>query len=77
MVPAEQYLDCRGLACPVPIVRVSRAMKTLVPGQTLRIEASDAAFPADLDAWLMGRPDKLLKLETIGGFQVALLQKCE
>ncbi len=50
-------------------------MKTLVPGQTLLIEASDAAFPADLEAWLIGRPDKLLSLECRDGFHAAVLEK--
>jgi len=76
MVPTEEYLDCRGLACPVPIVRISRAMKALAPGQTLRIEASDAAFAADLDAWLSGRPDQLLSLENNNGLQLAVIRKC-
>lgn len=64
------------MACPVPIVRVSRAMKALTPGQTLRVEASDDAFSADLEAWLMGRPDKLLSLEHKHGLQCAVIQKC-
>ena len=77
MVPAQEYLNCRGMACPVPIVRVSRAMKALSPGQTLRVEASDDAFPADLEAWLLGRADKLLSLESKDGLQCAVIQKCE
>ena len=75
MVSSEEYLDCRNLACPVPIIRISRAMKALSPGQTLRVEASDAAFPADLEAWLMGRSDKLLTLQAVDGIQIAVLQK--
>lgn len=64
------------MACPVPIVRVSRAMKALTPGQTLRVEASDDAFSADLEAWLTRRPDKLLSLEHKDGLQCAVIQKC-
>lgn len=74
-VAYNEYLDCRGMACPMPIVRVSRAMKLLAPGQTLRVEASDAAFPADLEAWLSMRSDKLLALEVDGDQQMAVIQK--
>lgn len=78
MQPAtDQYLDCRGLSCPVPIVRISRAIKTMAPGQTLKVHARDAAFPADLDAWLSTRSDKLISLDVEGGEQCAVIQKCE
>ena len=71
------FLDCRGLACPVPIVRISRAMKSLVPGQTLHVQANDDAFVSDLDAWLHGRADKLISLEVNDDCQAAVIQKSE
>jgi len=49
---ATSELDCRGLSCPMPIVKVSRAIKPLASGETLTIIASDAAFRADLEAWV-------------------------
>lgn len=49
---ATLHIDCRGLSCPMPIVRVSRAIKPLAAGDTLTIAASDAAFRADLEAWV-------------------------
>lgn len=73
--PTEEYLDCTGLACPLPIVRISRAMKAMSPGMLLRIDASDAAFPADLEAWISGRTDTLVSLEIRGERQSAVIQK--
>lgn len=49
---ATMNIDCRGLSCPMPIVRISRAMKQLASGDTLTISATDAAFRADLEAWV-------------------------
>jgi tRNA 2-thiouridine synthesizing protein A len=72
----EQHLDCVGMACPVPIVRISRAMKAMAVGQRLRIAASDEAFPADLEAWLQGRADRLISLETANGNYMAVIEKC-
>jgi len=43
-------LDCRGLNCPMPIVKISRAMKGLVPGDMLTVMASDPSFGADIEA---------------------------
>lgn len=76
-VVIDQYLDCRTLACPLPIVRISRAIKAMQPGQVLQVQAADPAFPADLDAWLSTRSDTLLSLETIEGEQCALIQKSD
>ncbi len=48
----SEHLDCRGLKCPMPIVKISKAMKRLAPGERISIESDDPAFRADLDAWV-------------------------
>lgn len=45
-------LDCTGMNCPMPIVRLSQAMRALESGTKLVIEADDPAFRADLEAWV-------------------------
>lgn len=47
----DRVLDCKGLLCPIPIVRLSKAMKELQPGQTLRLEATDPGAMPDVAAW--------------------------
>lgn len=44
-------LDCRQLNCPMPIVQIALAIKTLSPGDLLRVSATDPAFKPDLHAW--------------------------
>lgn len=76
MTPAaEEYLDCSGESCPIPIVRISRFLKGMQPGQRLRVVVTDEAFPADLEAWLIGRAEKLISLEVHAGEQLALIEK--
>ena len=48
---ASHTLDCKGLNCPMPIVNISKLMRTLEPGDIVVVEASDPAFKADLQAW--------------------------
>lgn len=48
---ATQQLDCKGLNCPMPIVKISKAIKKMDAGDRLEVEASDPAFQADLEAW--------------------------
>ena len=59
----EERLDCRGLACPVPIVRISQAMKTLAADAILTVEADDPAFPADIRAWAQMTGHELVSLD--------------
>lgn len=49
---ATHELDCRGLNCPMPIVRLSQAMRKLSAGDVITILADDPAFRADLEAWV-------------------------
>ena len=44
-------LDCKGLNCPMPIIKIAKAIKTMESGQTLEVFATDPAFDADVHAW--------------------------
>ncbi|MDQ8208481.1 FAD-dependent oxidoreductase [Coraliomargarita sp. SDUM461003] len=44
-------LDCTGMACPGPILRVKEAAALLEVGQVLEVRASDAGFKNDLPAF--------------------------
>ena len=69
------FLDCTGLACPMPIVRLSQAMRALLPGETLVIEASDPAFRPDLEAWLRRFGHTLLSFEEGPVLRARVLKK--
>lgn len=47
----DRTLDCRQLQCPMPIVKLSLAVKGLASGEELVVTATDPAFGADLEAW--------------------------
>ena len=48
---ADRDLNCKGLMCPMPIVKTSRESKTMTRGQRLRVEATDSSFKPDIEAW--------------------------
>lgn len=48
---ADQNLDCTHLSCPLPIVEISRTVRTMETGQTLEVTAKDRAFRSDVEAW--------------------------
>ncbi len=57
---ADQVLDAKGLACPMPIVRTKKAMDTLESGQVLEIHATDKGAKNDLAAWSRSGGHELL-----------------
>ena len=50
-IKVDMSLDCKGLACPMPIVKTKKAMGTLQSGQVLEIEATDKGSTVDLQSW--------------------------
>lgn len=68
-------LDCLGLACPMPIVKISRAIKELAAGDDLRVQADDPSFRADLQAWLTKMGHLLQSFEVVGKVQTAVVRK--
>jgi len=58
----EASLDCRGLKCPMPIVKIAQTARGMQSGQILTVVASDPAFPADLRAWVEMTGNELLEL---------------
>lgn len=56
-------LDCTGLQCPGPILRVREVMDTMNPGEELLVQASDPGFRSDLRAWCERSGHVLLELQ--------------
>lgn len=50
-IKADETLDAKGLACPMPIVRTKKKMETLENGQVLEVLATDPGSGADIKAW--------------------------
>ncbi len=44
-------LDCTGLNCPLPILRLSKAVKNLKTGERLELIATDPGSVKDVQAW--------------------------
>ena len=70
----ELTLDCREIRCPMPLVRISQMVKNMQPGERLRVDASDPAFRADLEAWLRRQGHRLVEFHE-GSAQQAVIEK--
>jgi tRNA 2-thiouridine synthesizing protein A len=44
-------LDCRGLVCPLPVIKLSKAIKGIEKGSVLEMLATDPGSVPDLEAF--------------------------
>jgi len=57
----DRVLDARGLMCPMPVVKASRELMLMQPGQVLKVIASDRAARTDFPAWVEDVGHQLLR----------------
>jgi TusA-related sulfurtransferase len=46
-----QVLDCKGLNCPLPVIKTKKAIEQLAIGQVLQMIATDPGSKSDMVAW--------------------------
>jgi len=63
---ADVTLNCIGLSCPMPIVKTSKKMKELTPGQVLEVLADDEGIKEDMPAWCNTTGNEFLGIEEDG-----------
>jgi len=44
-------LDARRMLCPMPVIRTQDKIKTLQPGDTLKVTCTDPGAKEDIPAW--------------------------
>ncbi len=68
-------LDCCGMQCPGPLMKVNDTMQGMSEGQCLKISASDPGFVKDIDAWCRNTGNTLLSTEGKGSVYTALIRR--
>ena len=60
---ADKVLDLKGLLCPMPVVKMAKAIKEVQVGQTIEAFATDPGVMADIPAWARSTGNELVTLE--------------
>lgn len=58
-----KVLDCCGLQCPGPIMKVHEAITEMKDSEILKVSATDMGFAADIDSWCRRTGNTLVKTE--------------
>lgn len=64
---AEKTLDATGLSCPLPILKASKALRSMAPGQTLELLTTDPGALDDVPDFCASAGHELLDTSEIEG----------
>lgn len=71
----NRTLDAQGLLCPMPIVKLAKAIKEMAPDEVLLLEATDPGSVPDVEAWTKNTGNPLLHHERDGRVMRFWIQK--
>jgi tRNA 2-thiouridine synthesizing protein A len=72
---ADQVLDCTGMACPLPVVKTSQAVKKMELGQVLELLATDPGVEPDMKAWSRRTGNELISIDAQDGVFHVLIRR--
>ncbi len=64
---ADEYeivrsLDLQGLLCPIPVVKVSKAVKEINVGEAIEATATDPGVMMDIPAWCKSSGNEMVEM---------------
>ena len=71
----DSEIDCRGLNCPLPILKTKKAVDGLSSGKVLKMLATDPGSVNDVQSWSKRTENTLLDHYEDGGVYSFLIQK--
>ena len=63
----DKTVDCKGLSCPMPILRLTKQIKSLESGQVLELLGTDPGSKSDIPGWCEKTGNECLGQEEDGG----------
>ncbi len=62
-IQVAKVFDLKGLACPMPVVKVSKGIKEVEVGEVIAAQTSDPGSLTDFPAWAKTSGNEVLKTE--------------
>jgi tRNA 2-thiouridine synthesizing protein A len=54
-------VDAKDLPCPLPIIRLAKAVRALAMGEVVQLLATDPGVEVDVPAWCLATGNRLLR----------------
>jgi len=71
----DQELDCKGMNCPLPILKTKKQVDSMESGQILKMEATDPGSINDMNAWSRRTGHELLSHSLDDGIYTFFIKK--
>ncbi|MBR8661215.1 MULTISPECIES: sulfurtransferase TusA family protein [Brevibacillus] len=72
---ADVFVDAKGLACPLPIVKAKKAIDTLQSGQIMEVRTTDKGSMNDFSAWIRQSNHELIEATEDNGVFIFIVKK--
>lgn len=72
---ADEVVDARGLVCPLPVIRLARAVAEAAVGSVVAVLADDPAAAVDVPAWCRLRGQSLEGTQPVPGGTAYLVRR--
>jgi tRNA 2-thiouridine synthesizing protein A len=70
-------LDLKGLLCPMPVIKIAKAIKDIEVGQLIAAAATDPGVMADIPAWCRTTGNELVQLEKVDREFHFIVRRCK
>lgn len=74
-VNVDKTLDCKGLSCPMPILKLAKEIKGMESGQVLELLGTDPGSKSDVPSWCKKTGNELVGQEEDGGVYKFYIRK--
>lgn len=71
----DQFLDARGLNCPLPLLKAKQALHKLTAGQILKIAATDVGSVRDFKAYTDQSDHQMLESFSEGDDYIYIIRR--
>ena len=75
-IKIDKTLDCKGLSCPMPMMKLAKTIKAMKSGEILEMLGTDPGTKSDIPNWCEKSGNTLLEQNDLeGGVNRFVLQK--
>ena len=74
-IAPDKSIDCIGFFCPIPILKIREAMKSLVVGQILEMLTDDTSSDPDMKSWAQRMGNELVEISRNGAVDRFLVEQ--
>ena len=71
----DETLDCKGLSCPMPIIKLAKTMKKMPSGKVLQMIGTDPGSKEDVPKWCSKTGNECLEMTEEAGANIFYIRK--